>query len=607
MTDIDINKPENISIDSSFIANLRHDLRTPINAILGYSEMLLEELEDDIILGDSEENILVDTIEQRHFVREKLNHIQTNGKEVLRLINQLLNDQYGSQSKNVLMENLLNLKIATNPLITSIVDNCNLLKNILESFGNQDLVVDIDRVYKSGIHLKALFIDIQELNFLSINETENLSHIPIDNFIQIRYPKLSLENIKNTITGHILVVDDNQNNRDLLSTLLTKEHYLVSTAINGKEALEMIEKKEYDLILLDLLMPEIDGYQVLKNIKENPNKKHIPVIMISALDEVENIIRCIEIGAEDYLPKPFNKTLLKARVETSLEKKILRDREIEYVKKLNNELDKGREMQLNFLPPQPLQIPHWEIASFFKPARQVAGDFYDTFTLPNNHVALVLADVCDKGVGAALFMGLFRSLIRIFSHQNSIEGDINEILSIHKPLDTGWLSSNVSTNILHLKALNSVSLTNNYVADNHGDLGMFATMFVGILEPETGLLTYINAGHESLIITDSYGNRKHELDSIAPAVGMMPNMIFNCKQIYLEEGDILFGNTDGVTDARSITREFYHDKRLNAILQQPFNSVQLLVNTIKDSVLEHIGTADQFDDITMLAVRREMK
>lgn len=600
MTDIDINKTENISIDSSFIANLRHDLRTPINAILGYSEMLLEELEDDITEEDSYGEILQNS-------REKLDNIQANGKEVLKLINQLLNDQYGSQSKNILIENLLNLKIATNPLITDIINNCNLLKHELEIFNNQDLIVDIDRVYKSGIHLKALFIDIQELNFLPINETENLSHIPIDNFIQVRYPKLSLENPKNIITGHILVVDDNQNNRDLLSTLLTKQNYTVSTAINGKEALEMIEKKEYDLILLDLLMPEIDGYQVLKNIKENPKKKHIPVIMISALDEVENIIRCIEIGAEDYLPKPFNKTLLKARVETSLEKKILRDREIEYVKKLNNELDKGREMQLNFLPIQPLQIPHWEIGTFFKPARQVAGDFYDTFTLPNHHVVLVLADVCDKGVGAALFMGLFRSLIRIFSHQNSIEGDINEILSTHKPLETGWLSSNTSTNIIHLQALNSVSLTNNYVAHNHGDLGMFATMFVGILEPKTGLLTYINAGHESLIITDSYGNRKHELDSIAPAVGMMSDITFNCKQIYLEEGDILFGNTDGVTDARSITREFYHDKRLNAILQQPFNSAQSLVNTIKDSVLEHIGTADQFDDITMLAIRREIQ
>jgi anti-anti-sigma factor len=149
------------------------------------------------------------------------------------------------------------------------------------------------------------------------------------------------------------------------------------------------EEIKYDLILLDLLMPEIDGYQVLENIKQNEKKKHIPVIMISALDDMENVIRCIEIGAEDYLPKPFNKTLLRARIGACLEKKILRDREIEYLKKLNQELDKGREMQLNFLPAKPLQIPNWEIASFFKPARQVAGDFYDTFKLANNDIVLV--------------------------------------------------------------------------------------------------------------------------------------------------------------------------------------------------------------------------
>lgn len=585
-----------ITIDPSFIANLRHDLRTPINAILGYSEILLEDFQD-IESTESELKIIEDSI-------DKLSTIQNNSKEILRLINQLLNDPQAHNSTTIITKNLVKLKESTNLLITIIIDNCQVLKQELINLHNEDYMTDIDRIYKSSIHLKALFIDIEQLSFLPLTETENLSHIPINNFIKVRHPKSTLEK-KEQITGHILVVDDNKNNRDLLSSQLRKYNHTISTAINGREALEMIKKNEYDLILLDLLMPEIDGYQVLKNIKENA-KKYLPVIMISALDEIENIIRCIEIGAEDYLPKPFNKTLLKARVDTSLERKILRDREVEYLKKLNNELDKGREMQLNFLPPQPLKIPHWEIGTFFKPARQVAGDFYDTFTLPNNHVVLVLADVCDKGVGAALFMGLFRSLIRIFSQQNSIEGDINEILSTHKPLDTGWISSDINTNIIHLKALNSVSLTNNYVADNHGELGMFATMFVGILEPETGLLTYINAGHESLIITDSHGSTKHELDSIAPAVGMMPDMIFNCKQIYLEQGDILFGNTDGVTDARSITREFYHDKRLNAILQQPFNSAQLLVNTIKDSVLEHIGTADQFDDITMLAIRREI-
>ncbi|BAQ61723.1 serine phosphatase RsbU [Geminocystis sp. NIES-3708] len=589
MNDIQTNKTEKLTINSSLISNLRHDLRTPINAILGYSEMLLEDLSE------------INDLDNKNTIK-KLNTIQISGKEILSLINQLLNQNNQDAYEANIKESLLVLKKTINPLIQIIIDDCQWLK---ANQKNNDFILDIERIYNSTTNLKNLFIDIEKLNFLTTyNSEENLSHIPIDNFVHVRYPKSSLESSDKKITGHILVVDDNENNRDLLFAQLTREGYTVSTAIDGKNALEMIAQKEYDVILLDLLMPEIDGYQVLENIKNNDAKKHIPVIMISALDEMENVIRCIEIGAEDYLPKPFNKVLLRARIGASLEKKILRDREMEYLKKLNQELEKGREMQLNFLPLKPLQIANWEIASFFKPARQVAGDFYDTFKLDTNNVVLVLADVCDKGVGAALFMGLFRSLIRIFSQQDTIEGEITDILSTYQPLETGWISADIDTNIIHLNALQSVSLTNNYIGNNHGELGMFATMFVGILNPETGLLSYINGGHESLVITDSQGNIKHKLNSTGPAVGMMPNMVFNFKQIYLEPEDILFGNTDGVTEARSINREFFHQKRLSAILQQPFNSAQILVNTIKENVLEHIGNADQFDDITMLAVRR---
>ncbi|MBL1210521.1 SpoIIE family protein phosphatase [Geminocystis sp. GBBB08] len=587
MNDIQSNKNDN-QINSCVIANLRHDLRTPINAILGYSEMLLEDFSE------------IDNLQDKNVIKE-LKSIQLRGKEILSIINQLLNQNNFHNSQENLEKNLTILKQVTSPLITVIIDNCQILK---VNMGDNDFMEDIERIYQSSISLKSFVLNLEKLNFLTIPENlDNYTDVPIDDFIKTRYPK-SLDNNKE-ITGHILAVDDNENNRDLLSSQLTKEGYTVSNAINGRQALEMIAQKDYDLILLDLLMPEIDGYQVLETLKKDEKKKHIPVIMISALDEMENIIRCIEIGAEDYLPKPFNKTLLRARIGASLEKKILRDREVEYLKKLNLELDKGREMQLNFLPDKPLKINNWEIASFFKPARQVAGDFYDTFTLPSHNLVLVLADVCDKGVGAALFMGLFRSLIRIFSQQQTLNGNNTEILSTYKPLETGWISSDIDTNIIHFNALQSVSLTNNYVADNHGDLGMFATMFVGILNPETGLLTYINGGHESLIVTDSQGNTKHKLNSTGPAVGMMPDITFNFKQIFLEPEDILFGNTDGVTDARSISREFFHQKRLNAILQQPFNSAQILVNTIKDQVLEHIGTADQFDDITMLAIRRE--
>lgn len=583
---------DNSIINSSLIANLRHDLRTPINAILGYSEMLLEDITD---LSYAECQLKdLDCESALKF----LSSIQHNGKEILLKINQLLIDDHSTVYESVIQEKIVKIKLESSPLIEIIINDCNHLKNNQK---NEEFLEDIERINTSAILLKKYFLDIENLIFLGVTSHHQItSNTPINEFIGTKYPKSTEIKKNNQITGHILVVDDNENNRDLLSSQLVKEGYTVSLAVNGLQALEMITKENYDLILLDLLMPEIDGYQVLDQLKNNEKKKHIPVIMISALDEFDNVIRCIEIGAEDFLPKPFNKVLLKARISASLEKKILRDREIEYLKKINKELETGREIQLNFLPSQPPQIKDWQIASFFKPARQVAGDFYDIFTITNQQLVLVLADVCDKGVGAALFMGLFRSLIRIFSQQSHFEDDRTKILESYQPL----IGENKDINFIHLNALQAVPLTNNYIADNHGDLGMFATMFVGILDPHTGLLTYINGGHETLFVIDSEHKIKYKLESNAPAVGMMPDVDFHVQQIYLEWGDTLFGNTDGVTDARSVTREFFNKNRLDEILHQPFTNPQELLKTIEHKLLQHIGTADQFDDITMLAVKR---
>ncbi|HEX5690253.1 MAG TPA: response regulator, partial [Roseiflexaceae bacterium] len=130
--------------------------------------------------------------------------------------------------------------------------------------------------------------------------------------------------------GHsniILIVDDNQNNRDLLSSRLQRQGYQTATAVNGLEALALLRAQPFDLLLLDIMMPEMNGYQVLTEIRADDALRHIPVVVISALSDVDSIVRCVELGAEDYLFKPFNPTLLKARVSASLEKKRLRDAE----------------------------------------------------------------------------------------------------------------------------------------------------------------------------------------------------------------------------------------------------------------------------------------
>ena len=276
-----------------------------------------------------------------------------------------------------------------------------------------------------------------------------------------------------------------------------------------------------------------------------------------------------------------------------------------YSKALDYELEKGRQIQIDFLPYEIIQPSNWEIAACFYPAKQVAGDFYDAFKL-DNYVGLVIADVCDKGVGAALFMALMRSLIRIFSAQNILQGNVSSILSSgilaeNQPVG-GWICQSSATNLAHLNALQAVEQTNNYVATNHWKMSMFATLFFGVLEPETGLMTYINGGHETLYVIGDSGI-KATLKSTGPAVGMMPNMNFKIGQIQFEPGDILIGYTDGVTEGKNPDGKLFTDHRLLSLLEQPSSSASELLEHIRSNLFKYIDDAPQFDDITMLAVQ----
>ncbi len=551
----------------SLLAHLRHELRTPMNAIIGYSEMLLEELEDD----NSNQGIT------------ELENIHFNGKKIITIINNLL-----SSEREIFLDfNQLfqSIPLEIKPSLDIVISNC---QKLLDNSFSDDFQPDLLKINRAAQQLQ--------------NMIDNLDDITLPKSATIKtdspLPELVTEidrTIKNQV--HILIVDDNETNQDLLIRLLEREGYSVNTAINGREALEKVQVFPYDLILLDLIMPEMDGYQTLQYLKADEQWRNIPVIMISALNEIDNVINCIEIGAEDYLPKPFNSVLLRARIGACLEKKFLRDKEVEYLNQLeaysqalNQELEKGRDMQRNFLPATFPQVSGWEIGAFFKPARQVAGDFYDTFKLPQNYLGLVIADVCDKGVGAALFMALFRSLIRLFSGQITLEG-----LSL----------PGAKTDLFEaLDALDAVKLTNDYIAQNHGDLGMFATLFFGVLEPETGVLYYINGGHEPLFIINSNGGIRETLKSTGPAVGMLPNLKFKIKQTQLLDGDILFGYTDGVPEARAIDGKFFTAQRLLSILEEPPVSANQLIQTISNQVLKFTGEAEQHDDITILSIQK---
>jgi sigma-B regulation protein RsbU (phosphoserine phosphatase) len=379
----------------------------------------------------------------------------------------------------------------------------------------------------------------------------------------------------------ILVVDDNELNRDLLSRRLRRDGHTVIVAEHGRAALDRLAEQPFDLVLLDIMMPELTGYEVLEIMKRDAALSHIPVVMITAATEEESIVRCLSLGADDHLPKPFNPAILRARVGSSLARKRLHDAEQRHARSLERELEIGREIQLGFLPDTIPEPAGWELRAHFRPARQVAGDFYDAFPLPDGRVAIVLADVCGKGVGAALFMALFRSLFRALAEpQFAAATDSSEGLRA------------------------TVQGTNDYIARTHGSANMFATVFFAALDPASGAMDYVNAGHELPALLDAGGAVRARLAPTGPAVGLMAELPFGVARECIGRGETLVAYTDGVVDARNSAEESYGEERLMALLAEGGATAQTLIERVDSTLGAFIADAAQFDDVAMLAVRR---
>ncbi len=381
--------------------------------------------------------------------------------------------------------------------------------------------------------------------------------------------------------GRILVVDDNEMNRDMLSRRLQKRGYVVEVACDGREALTAVAEGDFDLVLLDIMMPEMNGYEALERLKADEATRHIPVVMISAVGEMDSVVRCIKLGAADYLPKPFEVAILRARVESSLALKRLHDRQRAYTEGLAADLEIGRRIQAGFFPESLPEAPGWDLAARFRPAREVAGDFYDAFPIEGEapRIALVVADVCDKGVGAALFMALFRSLIRSTAqHRPPGRSDADHVLY-------------------------TARVVNDYIATTHGAANMFATVFLGVLDPASGRLVYVNAGHEAPAVVALDGVRQR-FEPTGPALGLLPGLSFEAAESTLAPGETLVVFTDGVTDAQAPDGSFFSEDRLLDLVTQPAASADTLLDRVDAALTEHVAGGADFDDVTLLTVRR---
>jgi serine phosphatase RsbU (regulator of sigma subunit) len=259
---------------------------------------------------------------------------------------------------------------------------------------------------------------------------------------------------------------------------------------------------------------------------------------------------------------------------------------------VERELEIGRRIQSGFFPMQLPAAPGWDIAAYFKPARQVAGDFYDAFELrEGQYIGIVIADVCDKGVGAALFMALIRSLIRAFALRN--------FAAAERPDGCNRYTANDALQ-------NTVQQTNDYLANTHDDANMFATLFMGIIDPENASMRYVNGGHEPPLVVSETGIRAR-LKRTGPAVGMMPDMSYAVEEVHISRGDLLFLYTDGLTDAQSEEGVLFGRERLTQVINGSFDTADAFIQGVNQRLNRHMGPAAQFDDITLVAVRRKLE
>jgi phosphoserine phosphatase RsbU/P len=387
---------------------------------------------------------------------------------------------------------------------------------------------------------------------------------------------------------NILVIDNSKEDRELLSSRLGQQGFNVVTAQSGDQALKIVETKaadgdqspKFDLVLLDISKVGEDDYQLLQHLKNAPALSNIPIMVTATSDDVDSLLKCIDVGAQAAI---------------SLKEK---------ASKMERDLEIGHQIQQDFLPKYLPQPPGWEIAAHFDPARDVAGDFYDVIGLPHGKLALVLGDVCDKGVGPALFMSLTRSLMRAFTEDSRTSYWLQEFFSNVPPTFNVSEQQRQMLFSVGTGALLAVELTNDYIALNHSDMNMFLTLFFGVLDPASGTLTYINAGHEAPFVITQSGNIKARLKATGPVLGVDALAEFKIEQVNLDLGDLVLIYSDGVPDARDPERTRFTQNQLLTLLQQPAPSAAALLERVKTKLWEHIGDADQYDDITMLAARR---
>jgi len=376
--------------------------------------------------------------------------------------------------------------------------------------------------------------------------------------------------MKDLSESRILIVDDVKANVDVLVQAL-REDYRISVALNGAAALSSVERSPPDLLLLDIVMPGIDGYEVCRRLRGDAKTCELPIMFLSSLEDVCDKTRGFEVGGNDYLTKPFEILEVKARVRSMLKAKAYSDGIKE---RSAAELGIAREIQMGLLPADVaalVQKSRLDISALLEPAKAIGGDFYDVIPLDDDRVLVVVGDVSGKGIPAALFMAvtmtLIRSAARQFTALDQMVRHVNAALYAHNPR------------------------------------GMFVTLFCCVIDTAKMTLYCANAGHPSPVLLRSGQAPSFPFDSTSTPIGVFETVDIEARWVDLHSGDGVVIYSDGVTEAFSDTGVMFANEGLIASLATAAGkNAAAQLSCLRHAVRRHVGSHPQSDDLTILAL-----
>lgn len=371
----------------------------------------------------------------------------------------------------------------------------------------------------------------------------------------------------------VLVVDDEEGIRRSLAFTLQDEGYVAETASSGFEALANLEDQRFDIVITDLVLPDLDGMEILRKIKGS--YPGTVVVMITGYGSEEKAVEAMKSGADDYFPKPIDPEEMLMKLTKAVELQHLKEENKLFHQHIEMELEIARKIQQSLLPQQIPSIASVSISTFSQPAKHVGGDYHDLIELSPDGLGIAIGDVSGKGMPAALMMANVQASIRRYSE------------------------SSYSPKEIIYRINNSLCPICQYIEEHN-----FITLFYGILDPESRTLTYSNAGHNYPLLFREDGRVRGQLESTGLPCGIMGDASYDEAQIQLEPGDIALFYTDGVTDAMNLDEAVFGEERLMRIVSEnsQLNSDNIVSN-IQLGLTKFVGDAPQYDDLTLMVLK----